>query len=47
MSKISAKNRYTQLMSWLETRNNKIKASNPKKQSRIEYYKNKGNNKSL
>jgi len=41
MSKTSAKNRYTQLMSWLQTRKNK--SINSKQQSRLTHYKNKNN----
>jgi len=43
MSKQSAKQRYTQLMDWLPTfRRNTPKTNKPKKQSRMDYYKNKG-----
>lgn len=42
MSKTSSKQRYTQLMSWLDTFKKKSKVSKPKKQSRLDYYAKKG-----
>jgi len=46
MSNTSAKQRYTQLMEWLPTfkKTKKIesKSNNPKKDSRLNYYKSKG-----
>jgi hypothetical protein len=46
MSKHSAKQNYTQLMEWLETVKRPKKTSIPasfQKQSRLDYYKQKGN----
>jgi len=44
MSKISPKQRYTQLMSWLSTYAPSPKSKNkPKKESRLTYYNKKGN----
>ena len=44
MSKISSKQRYVQLMEWLETvkTSQKPKKANSRNQSRMSYYKNKG-----
>ena len=42
MSKTSSKNRYTQLMSWLETRKQTAKRLNPQNSpSKLTHYKNK------
>jgi hypothetical protein len=46
MSKHSAKQNYTQLMEWLETVKRPKKSSTPasfQQQSRLDYYKQKGN----
>lgn len=44
MSKVSSKQRYVQLMEWLPTfRRNTPKTNKPKKQSRLDYYAQKGN----
>jgi hypothetical protein len=40
MSKVSSKQRYNQLVSWLETL--KKKPTSKEKQSRLDYYKTKG-----
>jgi len=46
MSKISSKQRYEQLMSWLDsyskTQNHRPNKNTAKKQSRMSYYKDKG-----
>ena len=46
MSKISPRQRYSQLMDWLDTfsksQNHRPKKSGGKKQSRMSYYKEKG-----
>lgn len=43
MSKSSPKQRYEQLMEWIETRGiNKKRRKRSKKQSRLDYYKQKG-----
>jgi len=44
MSKTSAKQRYTQFMSWLETFKKQTgNTRKPKRESRLEYYSKKGN----
>jgi len=44
MSKISPKQRYEQLMDWLPTfKRNTPKTNKVKQESRLTYYKNKGN----
>jgi len=44
MSKTSAKQRYIQLTEWLPTfRRNTPKTNKPKRESKLEYYKRKGN----
>lgn len=43
MSNTSAKQRYTQLTSWLETfKQRQVNTRKPKRQSRLEYYDKKG-----
>ena len=43
MSKTSAKQRYTQLMSWLDTfKKRTVKTQKPKRQSRLDYYNKQG-----
>lgn len=42
MSKTSAKKRYIQLVSWLDTFKKKPTKTTPKKQSRLDYYAKKG-----
>ncbi len=44
MSKISSKQRYTQLVSWLESRPKKQQAKSGKNKSRLDYYDKKGFN---
>jgi hypothetical protein len=42
MSKTSAKQRYAQLTSWLDTfKKQTVKTRKPKRESRLEYYKSK------
>ena len=44
MSKISSRQRYIQLMDWLPTfRKSTPKTNKPKQESKLEYYKRKGN----
>ena len=43
MSKTSAKNRYTQLMEWIESMNIKRKKRKNKRDSRLGYYEMKRN----
>jgi hypothetical protein len=44
MSQTSPKQRYTQLTSWLDTfKKSTPKATQPKPQSRLDYYSKKGN----
>jgi len=43
MSKVSSKQRYTQLLEWLEQFKRTSKTLRQKKQSRLEYYQQKGN----
>jgi hypothetical protein len=42
MSKISAKQRYTQLMSWLDSRPKKQTEKKQENESRLSHYKKKG-----
>ena len=42
MSKVSPKQRYEQLISWLDTFKKTSKTNKPKKQSRLDYYAKKG-----
>ena len=43
MSKTSSRQRYTQLLEWLEQLKKTSKTTKHKKQSRLDYYQQKGN----
>lgn len=43
MSKVSSKQRYVQLLEWLEQFKKTSKTLRQKKQSRLEYYQQRGN----